>query len=323
MRTFNRRLQALLTMSGAAALGAVGFPLLSASASPTVLSGPQAYVDGPSGNSGNITSCAGDGVNDASVQNAVRLAAGYATASGGANLAPYYPSVATDSQASTPGSYAGGLLVISVGGASITVVSSGSVVVDYIAVHGGNAGSGPSTNVYWGALQNLDETASYVAAQGFSGWLVCYNTSGTTTSSTTTSSTTTEPSTTTSSTTTAPSTTTTSSGSGTTTTQASTTTSLVFPPLTVLPTTSAPTTTSTVAVTTSSAPSTTTEVTVTIPAEPGTSSPEPTFTIPSGAASTGAGGAAHSPVGPILGVSGLLVLLGAGLAGLLLRRRRA
>jgi hypothetical protein len=106
----------------------------------------------------------------------------------------------------------------------------------------------------------------------------------------------------------------------TTTTQGQTTTTA---PTTV---TTAVTTSSTQPGSTTTAPApTTTVVTNTIPANPGTSptTVPPTYHIPSKAPQTGAGGAASTDAGAVLGISGLLLLAGLALMGVLVRRRRA
>jgi hypothetical protein len=106
----------------------------------------------------------------------------------------------------------------------------------------------------------------------------------------------------------------------TTTTQGETTTTA---PTTV---TTAVTTSSTQPGSTTTAPApTTTVVTNTIPANPGTSptTVPPTYHIPSKAPQTGAGGAASTDAGAVLGISGLLLLAGLALMGVLVRRRRA
>lgn len=314
----NRNWKALLAGSGVVVLSVTALPIMSATASPSSLSGPQAFYNGPNGNSGNITSCS-SGTEAASVENAVQLLAGYTTI--GVNAAPYITSIATDSQASSAGSFAGGNLVVTDAGSSINVTTSGDVVVDYVSVHGGNSGSGPSTNVYWGPATSLNGTFNYVASQGFSGWLVCYNTGSVT--STTTSPvvvTTTPPPTTPPVTTTVPPPTT--------------------PPVVV--TTTPPTTTPPVTVTTTGGVTVTTQIPTSPATSPTTTAPNgatvttvirtepssspstlPAYHIPTKAPSTGAGGAASSGTGALLGVSGLLLLAGLALMSVLARRRRA
>ena len=327
-----RNWRALLAGSGVVVLSVTALPIMSATASPGSLSGPQAFYNGPNGNSGNITSCSG-GTGAASVENAVQLLPGYTTI--GVNAAPYITSIATDSQASSAGSFAGGNLVVTDAGSSINVTTSGDVIVDYVSVHGGNSGSGPSTNVYWGPATRLNGTFNYVASQGFSGWLVCYNTSGVTSTTTPPVVTTTVPPTTTPpvvSTTVPP----------TTTPPVVTTTvpPVTTPPVvvTTVPSTTTPpvtaTTTGGVTVTTqiptspATSPTTTAPnggtVTTVIQTQPSSSpSTLPAYHIPTKAPSTGAGGAASTGTGALLGVSGLLLLAGLALMSVLVRRRRA
>ncbi|HSN02829.1 MAG TPA: hypothetical protein VLS91_05030 [Acidimicrobiales bacterium] len=66
-------------------------------------------------------------------------------------------------------------------------------------------------------------------------------------------------------------------------------------------------------------------MTTIIPSNPGTSptTVPPTYHIPSKAPQTGAGGVASTGAGALLGISGLLLLAGLALMGVLVRRRRA
>ena len=304
MKNVSRNWRALLSVSGVVVLSVAALPMMTATAISSTLSGPAFYAQ-------NVTTCAGVGL----------------------AISSPMASLGTDSQ--FPGSPDGvshslGTLsdpnyiigTVSGDGLSLNLQVQG-YVIDYLVVKGGAGGSDSSQgfNLWTGPATNFSGTYASPNETQVSHWFVCYNSSAVTTTTQGETTTTQGQTTTTQGQTTTTQGETTTTQGQTTTTQGQTTTT--SPPVTV---TTAVTTSSTLPASTTTESPSTTEVTLPPPpVNPGTSptTVPPTYHIPSKAPQTGAGGAATTDAGAALGISGLLLLAGLALMGVLVRRRRA
>ncbi len=140
------------------------------------MTGALVVLGGPSGNSGNVTSCqdvvqAVTDVDNSSGSYTVATNSTYTSAPNipGASNDLVYASTGSASFTTTEG------VTVTPVGDTISVTAPSTVTVDYVWVHGGNGGGGgAATSIYWGPASNFEQ-GGFQATNGFSGYGVCYH----------------------------------------------------------------------------------------------------------------------------------------------------